>query len=274
MIDTRKLNYLRSIAIQKNIISSGERSYDCLPVEQYWALYNAFLYSTRKNGTQKVNKEVAERIAHAVLCNTELTCITYICVSDYVGGTRYQMQAGTYALTTGERNMFQTVHHIQSVCDIYTVPFRWILILADGWGEFLYGDRVIDGALKQYNNFMVSECSKRNLECLKWSTVMTEFKQTYTSAVNEVSTTAQQLAPWEAQHGEIAHDKPDAEKLHQYAHDHICMRAAEGVVMHKMLGPIIVLSTEGPKLTKYDNLLIQKEQYAHHHTMPFWPHRI
>ncbi len=96
----------------------------------------------------------------------------------------------------------------------------------------------------------------------------------YQQSRQEIHQRALELAPWEAEKGEIAHDKPSQDKAHALAYEHICMRAAEGRVAVAAFGDTLVMSTEVPKLTRYDNLLVDRRQYPMLFSMPFWPHRL
>ncbi|MBI5221152.1 MAG: hypothetical protein HY978_04980 [Candidatus Liptonbacteria bacterium] len=226
----------------------------------------------RKSAVTRVSSEAAAIVAAS--SGGTLQAVTYLCVSDYVGGTRWRMQAGCYALTLGEQGIFARAHALREACRSEEISLRWQVILADGWGIDLYGDRVAPGSLDSYCAFMTQEAEARGFTTVRWSTLTDQNRSVYDRAVEQVRSKARELAPWEATKGEIAHDKPAASEALGIAEEHICMRAAESAVVVADRGATLVLSTEGPGLVRYDNLIVPRASYTHLYTMPFLAHRL
>lgn len=179
-----------------------------------------------------------------------------------------------FTLTDGERDLLKRAHDLRAVCINAGVTFKWQLVLADGWGAYLYSDRVLDGGLEAYCEFMKCACMAYDFPVLRWTSFMEKNSTLYKAAREVITERACELAPWEATKGEIAHDHPATKHALAIAHEHITMRAAEGQVLTSVLGPTIVLSTEGKGLTRYDNLLVEQKFYPIVFNMPFWPHRL
>lgn len=274
-MDTRKLNPLRRAAKHLGLIGPGERSLHELPIQAYLHIYEALRAPARPILSSRFGDiNAAMYVARRLLTRTPISAVTYICVSDYVGGTRYRLQGGCYQPTSAERTMLERIQEASSQCARYGYGFQWRLVLADGWGKHLYGDRVFKGALDEYCMFMQNLCEWHGLEAIRWTELMDEHEESYRRGREAIHNHALALAPWEAQKGEIAHDKPDPDKALKLAYEHIAMRAAEGRVVTEAFGPTLVLSTEAPKLTRYDNLLVDKDTYPLLYSMPFWPHRL
>lgn len=221
----------------------------------------------------RISFEAASLLARLLFLRCPLSFVSYICVSDYVGGTRFKAQNGRYILTSGERIMLERAEQLRDEAQRLGVVSNWRLILADGWGMELFGDRCVPGALDLYCEFIESELRKRGFEAVRWSRLM-RIRQDYENAYLEALPSAEALAAWESKHGEIAHDRPDPRNAGSLAVRHIQMRAAETRVVVAEYGPTLVLSTETRKLVRYDNLLIPRDSYAHLFVMPFYPHRL
>lgn len=274
-MDTRKLNPLRRAAKDLGIIQAGDRDVGHLPTQDYLEIYEALRKPIRPIESSRFGGlDAATYIGRSLLTRSPISALTYICVSDYVGGTRYKLQNGNYRLTLAERAMLGQASAIGKICQQRGYQFQWRLMLADGWGKDLYGNRVVPGALDAYCSFMETECIERGFEAIRWSTLMGCHHHIYQQSRAEIHHRALELAPWEAEKGEIAHDKPGEEQALSLAYEHICMRAAEGRVAIAAFGDSVVLSTEVAGLTRYDNLLVSGRRYPLLFSMPFWPHRL
>jgi len=247
-----------------------------LPIDEFLAIYAALRQADpdRHKTRQKIPQEAGRLIALALLTGHPLSSASFICVSDYVGGTRYNLQQGSYALTGGEQRLFKQMTLLRKSLAENRVTLNWRLILADGWGLELYRERVVPGAIDQYCAVMAEHCRGYGFTSHRWSELMEKHVAAYQTAANNVEPIAAQLAPWEAQKGEIAHDRPAPEAKLALATRHIQMRAAEAVGMVAEFGPTLVLSTESQGLTRYDNLVVAKKDYPILHTAPFYPHRL
>ncbi|GEM_PF-5219293 len=222
----------------------------------------------------RISFESASLIARLMLLGKPLSFVTYICVSDYIGGTRFKIQKGKYELTSGELLMLERVALLKETTAGFGVECDWRLILADGWGMDLFGERCVAGSLDLYCKFMVGELERRGFEAVRWSELMSKHESLYKRGCEEAESFADKLAPWEARRGEVGHDRPDKANALSIAKKHIQMRAAEGRVILEEYGPTIVLSAETKRLARYDNLIVPREDYAHVFCMPFYPHRL
>lgn len=248
------------------------------PYPGYSALIECLKRFTRTHKGEpvrvRISFEAASLLARLVLLGQPLNFISYICVSDYVGGTRFREQKGKYALSIGEKLMLERAEQLREEAGRRCFAYNWRLILADGWGSVLFGDRCEPGALNAYCEFMSNELRGRGFEAVRWSELMARRNDVYREACTAVEQDAEKLAPWEAKKGEIAHDKPKEKEALRLAKEHILMRAAEGSVILREYGPTLVLSAESRKLARYDNLLVPRRDYAHVFVMPFYPHRL
>lgn len=271
----KNLNSLFRAAIELGIAERGVKEMPSfIPVDRYNSIYEEFQKAEREQSACRVDQDAAVLIAKSLLLGSSLSCLTYICVSDYVGSTRYKKQKENFSLTQGERGMFKRASAIRAVCQEKAVDFQWRLILADGWGLYLYGDRILPGALENYCTFMEEQCISQGFIALRWSIIINNHRDSYEMARQQAIKFADELAPWEASRGEIAADKPDPSRAFALAREHILMRAGEGAVMVKAFGPSIVLSTETRRLTRYDNLVVPKKDYPIIFNMPIYPHRL
>jgi len=276
--EKNKVHYISELnpfryAVRK--LDAAEFSFEYNPYVTYSLLARCLKWfmETRKS-SRNISFEAAALIAGMMLLDKPLSFVTYICVSDYIGGERFKIQGGEYMLTSGEKLMLAHAEILNRARMDFGILLNWRLILADGWGRDLFGERCMPGSLELYCNFMTDELKKRGLEAVKWSELMSKHEDIYKHACEQAEPLAEKLAPWETRRGEIGHDMPDNTGAMTIAKRHIQMRAAEGRVILKEYGQTIVLSTETKKLVRYDNLLVPREDYTHIFAMPFYPHRL
>jgi len=276
---TYQTNPLRRVALELGLIERGERNLDSLPVAAYQAICGELMNRdcrTGTHGSRRFSHDGAALVARALLTNAPLQAITFICVSDHVGSVRYTKQNGNFQLTAGEVEMFTRAERLREICRQHGVALQWRLMLADAWGSEIFNDRVLPGALDAYCTMMTSECARRGLSSLRWTTFMSDNQTLYEAAMLEADAlTTDHMVDWEANIGEIAHDKiADKSRARDKARDHIKMRAAEGRVLVQALGAMLVLSTESRSLQRYDNSLVPRSDYPGHDYMPKYPHQL
>lgn len=269
----KETNPLRKAAKGLGIIRCGQRDVSMLPVREYLAIACELRYNRLRN-KGPLSQEGGEMIGRAVLTSQPISALTYICVSDYVGGERYEAQGFSFSPTGKEAEMFGRAQLLREICRQSGVQLDWRLVLADGWGLILYPERLLPGGIDAYCAFMQEECAKRGFDCIRWTEFMEENSAVYQAARASLDSQIGELIQWELRHGEIAHDKPNKERAPYLAEEHIRMRAAEGAVMVDRFGPTIVLSTESRELRRYDSLVVPRAVYNFVDYMPFYPHRL
>ncbi len=264
----------RAEAIRLGLLAKGERSMDNLPLNEYCTICR-LLNDMPRNG-RGIREEIGHMVARAVLTGTKLIrTITFICVSDYVGGVRYREQNGIYAMTKGEQEMLEGIIRLRIALSEMGYTLEWRLILADAWGLELYPERLVEGAVEKYCAFM-TELFGAEGEIHRW----TELMEREAGRVEEATRLCQpainaELLQWESTQGEIAHDKPGSRELARHlSRRHIEMRAIEGWVLVDIFGPMIVLSTEDRGARRYDNLVVPHASYSGINWMPYNPHRL
>ncbi|MFH1426434.1 MAG: hypothetical protein ABIG66_03280 [Candidatus Kerfeldbacteria bacterium] len=271
--NVKETNPLRKAALDLGIMQRGQRDTSMLPVKEYLAIANELL-NNRPRGGNPLSDEGGQLIGRAMLTGKAVSAISYICVSDYVGGDRYKAQGRSFALTVKEADMLARARRLRALFSANGCTLEWRLVLADGWGLVLYPDRVLPGGIDAYYAFMLEQCSSLDFQCIRWTEFMERNSATYRAARESLTDKIDKQLRWELKHGETAHDKPNKNRAEWIAEQHILMRAAEGAVMVDQFGPTIVLSTENRRLRQYDNLVVQRNVYNFVDYMPYYPHRM